>query len=102
MQIGIYFTTPTQDTILKKKIDFFWIDDDSLEKIVNFIFENRNTPMFKVIENIKEIGFDFIDESDVDTVMIWLDRHTDIPLEQISKIDFDNPNNITSMEATCR
>lgn len=102
MKIYTFVTTIRQDAILKKKIDFFWIDDDSLEKIVNFVFENRNTPMFKVIEGIKEIGFHFIEENDVDTVMIWLDRHTDIPLEQISKIDFESYTDTIPMEASCR
>lgn len=79
MQISIYETTEKQDLILKSQLDYIALKDEDLENIVTILYLNINAPMHDVEVIVANSGYELIID-DLDTITLWLSRHTHIPL----------------------
>lgn len=64
-------TFTTEDLYLSRQMDIHY-DYKTLKEIVSAIFAGRNTPLNILLPKIHSDGYVFINESDIDTITLWL------------------------------
>jgi len=62
-------TSKIEDSRLAKSLQY---SSNSTEYIVNYIYDNRYTRVNTIIQMLKSKGHHDINESDIDSIMLWI------------------------------
>jgi len=64
-------TSNKEDIRLSNKLSVVYSFSD-LQEIVNIVYQNKDIPLNDVFKVLESSGYDLVNESDVDTIMLWI------------------------------
>jgi hypothetical protein len=78
MKIAKRTTSRTQDTQLFEELYFLELNKETIEKLVNVIYDSIKLSEYAILNRLWEMGYGFMDKELVESIMEWIENYSDI------------------------